>query len=167
MPAGRPRTSVPEKEELIKLGIELVEWASDASEEAKKERRWRFVDWYCIKEGFVKKQWDHMLEKPEFRSYYEQARHILSKNYIDGTIQPTIAHRFLWKYVDDVKESEKEELLFKHELVKELEAYKATLKNNEDAEIPPKLQKLLDILEQKKDNLKTKAKSAKPNRKSK
>lgn len=125
MKVGRPRTSVPEYDELIELGKDLIEWASDQSEEAKKEKRWRFCDWYCIKQGFIRKQWEHMLEKPEFRWYYEQARHILSLNYIDGTVNASIAHRFLWKYVDDVKEGEQEEL-----------AYKAALNRPETSQNP-------------------------------
>ena len=110
---GRPRTAIPEHDELVELGKDLVEWASDQSEEAKKECRWRFCDWYCIKQGFIKKQWNHMCEKPEFQAYHEQARTLLGTNYMNGSVNASIAHRFLWKYVDDVKEGEKEELAYK------------------------------------------------------
>ena len=118
---GRPRTSVPEHDELIELGKDLVAWASDDSKEAKKEKRWRFCDWYAIKHGFVKKQWEHMQEKPEFRGYYEQARAFLGLNYMDGTINPSIAHRFLRKYIDDVKDEENEEAAYKASLTKQAE----------------------------------------------
>ena len=118
---GRPRSAVPEHDELIELGKDLVEWASDDSPEAKKELRCRYCEWYCIKHGFTSHQWEKMLEKPEFRGYYEQAQGFLGKKYIDGSINPSIAHRYLRIYDPSVKREENEELAYKASLNKQAE----------------------------------------------
>jgi hypothetical protein len=103
-PGGRPRTAIPEKDELIELGKELVEWASTPPEKGERIRV-RFCDWYTEK-GFVRKQWDHMCEKPEFQVYHERARSLLSLRYIDGTVNASIAHRYLRIYDLEVRDSE-------------------------------------------------------------
>ncbi len=92
----RPRTSVPEKEELIKLGQDLLEWAS---EKKKGELRCRWCEWYACKHFFVRDQWKKMIEKPEFRPYYEAAQPYLAQKWIDGTINQSILwHRtFLYR----------------------------------------------------------------------
>ena len=102
MPAGRPRTAIPEKDELIELGKDLVNWASEQTEEL----RCQYAQWYCVKHGFIKKQWEHMREKPEFQCYYEQARQLIGLRYVDGSVNQSIAHRFLRVYVPEVKEQE-------------------------------------------------------------
>lgn len=117
---GRPRTNCPEPDELIELGKDLVAWASDDSPEAKKEKRWRYCEWYCGKHGFTDHQWEKFRGKEEFCGYYEQARLLLAKNYIDGTINPSIAHRFLRIYCPDLKREENEEVEHKASLAKEV-----------------------------------------------
>ncbi len=79
MPIGRPRTSVPNKAELIKLGQDLLSWAS-----CKKngELRCRWCEWYAKKHFFIRKQWKHMIEKEEFRPYYEAAQVFLGEKCI-------------------------------------------------------------------------------------
>lgn len=99
---GVPRSITPEKEELIKLGQELVTWATEETDEL----RCRFSQWYCLKKGFIKSQWDLMRVKPEFTPYYESARVALGQKYIDGTINSSIAHRFLRIYCPEVKQEE-------------------------------------------------------------
>lgn len=65
-----------------------------------------------------------MIKHEIFRLYYEQAQTILSKNYIDGTIRDSIAHRFLRIYTPEVKEEENELLEFQHKLkLQEANAY--------------------------------------------
>ena len=100
---GRPRTSVPEKEELIELGKDLVAWAS---EKQKGELRARWCEWYSRKHFFIRAQWKHMIEKPEFRPYYEAAQTFLAEKWIDGTINQSIAHRYLRIYDPELKENE-------------------------------------------------------------
>jgi len=104
MPAGRPRTAIPEKNDLIELGKNLVHWASERQIEGEPIRV-RFCDWYTA-EGFVRKQWEHMREKPEFQWYYERARSLMALRYVDGTVNQSIAHRYLRMYDPEVRDHE-------------------------------------------------------------
>lgn len=104
MPAGRPRSAIPEKAELIKLGEKLVEWAAEKQKKGDPIRV-RFCDWYT-EEGFIRKQWEHMREKPEFQWYYEKARSILALRYVDGTVNQSIAHRYLRMYDPELRDDE-------------------------------------------------------------
>jgi hypothetical protein len=103
MPGGRPRTSIPEKEELIELGEDLLKWAS---EKKKGELRCRWCEWYARKHFFIRKQWKRMVDTEEFRPYYEAAQTFLAEKWIDGTINQSIAHRYLRIYDPDLKENE-------------------------------------------------------------
>ena len=103
MVAGRPRTSVPEKAELIELGEDLLLWAS---EKKKGELRCRWCEWYAKRHFFVRAQWKHMIEKEEFRPYYEAAQVFLGEKWIDGTINQSIAQRYLRIYDPEVREQE-------------------------------------------------------------
>ena len=103
MTAGRPRTCIPEKEELIKLGEDLLLWAS---EKKKGELRCRWCEWYARKHFFIRKHWKRMLDTPEFRPYYEVAQSYLAEKLIDGTINPSLAHRYLRIYDPELKENE-------------------------------------------------------------
>lgn len=104
MPAGRPRTSSPEKEELIELGKDLVNWASEKANKGE-PLRVRFCDWYTDK-GFIRKQWEDFRDKEEFSWYYEKARSIMCNRYIDGTVNQSIAHRYLRIYDPELRDSE-------------------------------------------------------------
>lgn len=107
MPGGRPRTSIPEKEELIELGKDLLAWAS---EKKKGELRCRWCEWYACRHFFVRAQWKHMIEKEEFRPYYEAAQPYLAEKWIDGTINQSIAHRYLRIYDPELREEENKDL---------------------------------------------------------
>lgn len=104
MAGGRPRSAIPEKADLIKLGENLVEWAS-AKQKKGESIRVRFCDWYT-EEGFVRKQWEHMREKTEFQWYYERARSLLALRYLDGTVNQSIAHRYLRMYDPEIRDEE-------------------------------------------------------------
>lgn len=101
---GRPRTAIPDKEELIKLGEDLVKWAQGQQKKSE-PLRVRFCDWYTDL-GFIRKQWEHMREKPEFQWYYEKARCLLGLRYIDGTVNQSIAHRYLRMYDPELRDDE-------------------------------------------------------------
>lgn len=117
---GRPRSKAPEDDELEALGRDLVEWASEETDEL----RCRYAQWYSVKQGISHAHWKAMIKHEIFRLYYEQAQTILSKNYIDGTIRDSIAHRFLRIYTPEVKEEENELLEFQHKLkLQEANAY--------------------------------------------
>lgn len=106
MPAGRPRERIPEKEELISLGKDLLEWAEGEPEKGEHRNRW--CDWYSIRHFFISSQWKLMVQKPEFRPYYEKAQSYLGNRWIYGDINPSISHRFLRVYCLEMKEDEDE-----------------------------------------------------------
>jgi hypothetical protein len=100
---GRPRTSIPQKDELIELGKDLVEWAF--SQQKNGPIRVRFCDWYTDR-GFVRKQWETFRTLPEFIWYYEKARSLMSLRYVDGTVNQSIAHRYLRMYDPELRDEE-------------------------------------------------------------
>lgn len=101
---GRPRTTIPQKDELIELGKDLVAWASEKQKKGEPIRV-RFCDWYTDR-GFIRKQWEGFRDLPEFAWYYEKARSILALRYIDGTVNQSIAHRYLRIYDPEVRDEE-------------------------------------------------------------
>lgn len=114
---GRPRT-IPEDEELVELGKELVEWAHEKTD----EWRVRWAEWYTAK-GFIRKQWDRMIDTPSFRVYYERAQCGLAKKFLNGTVNQSLAHRFLRIYCPEVAAEEdkvkENDLRIKKEIDKE------------------------------------------------
>lgn len=116
---GRPRTTTPEKEDLIALGEELLAWATEEIPDSEKPYRFRFAQWYSLKKGILSKEWDLMLQKEEFRVYYEQAQTALANRITDTTLREGIAHRFLRVYAPEVKREENEQEQFKSELKKQ------------------------------------------------
>lgn len=132
-PIGRPRTTTPCDEELIKLGEELVQWATEDVPRKEKLKRLRFADWYSLKKGMLRKEWDLLCEKPIFQVYYEQTRNALANNYVDGTISPSIAHRFMRHYCPEVKQEENE-----------LIAYEARVKADKDKEVADEYKEKFD-----------------------
>ena len=97
-----PRRVCPPDEELKELGEDLVKWATEPT----KELRCRFAQWYGLRQGLSKAHWDLLISKSEFASYYENARIALAARFMDGSVCPSIAHRFLRIYTPEVKEEE-------------------------------------------------------------
>lgn len=116
----RPRTSVPEDKELIKLGEDLVKWAAEKKEG---ELRCRWCEWFSRKHFFVRAQWKHMIEKDSFRPYYEMAKSYLGEKWIDGTIHQSIAQRYLRLY--DPELSEEEDKVADAEVIRKASALKS------------------------------------------
>jgi len=108
---GRPRTVCPDDEELIALGEDLVQWAALPEST-------RFCQWYTSK-WYIESDWDSFRIKDVFFPYYERARTLLGDKYINGTVNPSIAQRFLRIYTPEVKKDENELLKYKAELAKE------------------------------------------------
>jgi hypothetical protein len=127
MAGGRPRTSSPEKEELIELGKDLVQWASQQSEKGAPIRV-RFCDWYTD-QGFIRSQWEDFRDKPEFSWYYEKARSLMALRYIDGTVNQSIAHRYLRIYDPEMRDSEDKDS--DAEVVRKLQAVKGDARAQE------------------------------------
>lgn len=123
MVAGKPRTLTPSKEETLKLGKDLVEWASKPTQDHETPgERLRFAEWYCIKHFMIAKQFKALQQLPEFKPFYEKARSMLAIRLVNagqkGYIKEGIAHRFLRYYCDDVRESENDKILFEAEAKK-------------------------------------------------
>jgi len=127
---GRPRTTTPPPEELIELGKDMVRWATEKTSEL----RFHLNQWYCLKLGISHADFELMKDKPEFHPYYEQARIAISKRYVDSSIAPPIAQRFIRHYFPEVKGDEDDTLRLKAELAKkekELDAATDLLKMRE------------------------------------
>lgn len=112
MAGGRPRTTTFPKDIVISLGEKLVKWASEESTEL----RSRFCEWYTLPEiDLIRNEWEALIKLEEFRVYYERARALLGRKFIDGTINPSIGHRLMWHYVPESAEQEKERITFEYE----------------------------------------------------
>lgn len=97
-----PRRVCPQDDELIELGEDLVKWATEPSEDL----RCRFAQWYSLIQGISDDHWKLLKVKPEFTRYYERAKAALANRFLDGSVCPSIAHRFLRIYTPEVKEEE-------------------------------------------------------------
>lgn len=107
MAGGRPRESIPDKDELIELGKDLLAWASKKDINKKGDLlRCRWCEWYAAKHFFIRKQWKRMIDTEEFRPYYEAALVYLGNRWVDGTINQSIAQRYLRLYDPDLREDE-------------------------------------------------------------
>lgn len=116
MKVGAPRTVCPSDEDLIKLGEELVEWATEKT--GKNDKRIHLTQWWSLKHAFTKDAWDSMCDKPVFIPYYKRAKQAIALRYIDGTINSSIAHRFMRHYFPEVELKENEQARFEAELKK-------------------------------------------------
>jgi len=101
-PVGAPRSTSPSKEELIKLGKDLVEWASEKTD----EKRTSFSFWYAIKHDFIQEEWKLFKQKEEFRPYYEKARALLANKIHSDELEKGMAHRYIRLYDRDLAEEE-------------------------------------------------------------
>lgn len=141
---GHPRTVSPNDEGLIKLGEEMVEFC-------KKNEPLHLSDFYTLEKGIIYKTWKTYIQRSVFIPYYEQALKIVAKHYINGTIAPPIAQRFIRIYYRDVKDEEDDiiqikldkELQHKKDLIDHELARKAETGINVPAEM---LDKFADIM---------------------
>lgn len=133
---GRPREVSLSKEEMIDLGQEMVKWVEE-------NQPLHLSEWYTIKKGFIYKQWKTFIQREEFIPYYEKAIRIVAKKYIDGTVNASIAQRFLRIYFPNLKEQEDEDLVTKHqceyEFKKNLLELELKLKANSENLIPQEI----------------------------
>ncbi len=106
MAGGRPKTTSKSPEEMIALGEEMVKWVEE-------NNPLHLSYWYSIEKMIIYNDWKCYIQNKEFFPYYQKALKIVSKNYINGTINSSIAHRFINVYFKDVKEEEQEALMFK------------------------------------------------------
>ncbi len=115
--SGRPRTSSPPPEECVKLGKELVKWATEET----KEWRCLFQQWYSLEKGIRRKDWKNLILAPEFSPYYEKAQAALAKKAVDGTIEKSFGHRYIRLYdkalIDEENEQAKHDANLKKEIL--------------------------------------------------
>src|ERR1700728_2337578 len=102
MPMGRPRTSTPPPDEMIKLGEEMLEYINDNPDIL------HLSEWWSIEKFIVQKVWDNMICAPEFSPYYEIALKMIGKKYIDKTsnVRDSISQRWQRVYFKDLRQSE-------------------------------------------------------------
>jgi len=131
---GRP-PKLFQSEELEGLGLDLIHWLKH---EGKQELM--FVDWYYDRHNMFRHDWLDLINRPEFRTYYEIARRIMAKNIIKNKdIPQSYGNRYLAIYDRDVYDHEKE-----------IKVQEAALKKsdvNDFAELGSNLQKLGEFLE--------------------
>lgn len=123
MSTGRPRTASFESEEMIKLGKDLVEWATEET----KDIRTSFCFWYGLKHGILLKTWKLMKQREDFRPYYERARAALAKKLHTQELEKGMSHRYIRMYDQELSENEDEKVKYDAEAkasatMKEVEA---------------------------------------------
>lgn len=109
---GRPRTVSPPPEELESLGIEMVSWLKE------NPGALHISEWYCLEKFFTENAWKTMIERPEFVGYYEQAKRIIGKKYLDKTsnVREGISQRWQRVYFKDLRDQEDEDAKFNSRL---------------------------------------------------
>lgn len=98
---GRPRTVSPPPDECIRLGQEMVQWV-------KQNHPTHLSEWFSIQKMIPWKMWNTMCETSEFLPYYEISLSMVAENCRNGTLNPSIAQRFLSLYHRDLKREERE-----------------------------------------------------------
>lgn len=153
---GRPRSLIPETDELIALGQEMVEWATEET----KEQRFMFPQFYCLLKGYTEDQFDKMKRTKEFWPYYEQSRVALCEKLLLGKLKEGFVHRLLRVYCIEVRRVEDEVMREKvdYEASKKLQ----TPPNDEKIDLTIDLLKENLKLKQEKDELKRKTDSKLP-----
>lgn len=143
MVAGRPRTVSPSDKECVELGKDLEKWATEKT----KEFRCLLGQWWSLKQGLLRSEWNTLKQKKEFLPYYEKAQQAMAVKCLDGTIKEGFAHRYLRLYDRELVEDENEKARFLADLKKESDkennqkiVFEVNYKNDTDntVEISPK-----------------------------
>lgn len=98
---GRERIVSPDKATCIALGEQMVEWV-------KFNKPTHISEWYSLEAHILNKDWKCIIQVTDFLSYYQEAMHYIALNARNGTLVPSIAHRFMSLYHIDLKDDEKE-----------------------------------------------------------
>jgi len=118
---GAPRTVCPEKDDLIELGKEMVEWVID-------NKPFHLSAWWRGHLGLPYSTYKSMTQRKEFIPYHDKAMGLISQNYLNGNVPPAIASRFVRLYFADLCNKEDEDVTADHERKKELIRLSAELK---------------------------------------
>jgi hypothetical protein len=108
---ARPRTVSPPADECIKLGKEMVAWVRE-------NKPTHLSEWYSLEKHIIFSKFNAMCETAEFLPYYEEALWIVARNARNGTLDKSIAQRFLSMYHKDLKKHERDEKQFESDLKK-------------------------------------------------
>lgn len=115
MPAGRPRNAEPlSEEETIKLGQELVAWATyaDTPKPKKTDKRVCMSSFYSLKKMILRKDWKTIVQRREFLPYYESAQAALAENINNDMVKEGYGNRYLRLVQRDLVEEENEHAKF-------------------------------------------------------
>lgn len=117
MVAGRPRTVSPDPEKCVELGKDLVNWATEPTEE------WRCLlgQWWSLKQKMIRNDWNSLKQAPEFLPYYEQAQQALAVKAVNGTMEKSFGQRYIRLYDRELVDAENEKAKFDAALKKEAE----------------------------------------------
>lgn len=120
-PGGAPRTTAPPKEKIIELGKDLVQWATEETDDI----RTSFSFWYSLKHGIIYTQWKRLKTFEEFRPYYEQARSALARKLHKQELEKGLAHRYVRMYDRELADEEDDKAKYDAELRKDTEKEKS------------------------------------------
>lgn len=89
-------------DEMILLGIEMVQWLKEHPETL------HLSEWYTIEKMFLYNEWKAFIQRPEFLPYYEVALKIVGKQYLDknSDVRNGVAERWQRVYFKDIREQE-------------------------------------------------------------
>lgn len=108
-PLARTRNSEISQQDLEALGKEMVEWVT-------KKKPLHLSHWYTREKHIIYKDWKNLIQFKEFLPYYEKAISVVAENCLDGTIDKSIAQRFLRIYFKDIKDDENEKAKYEADL---------------------------------------------------
>ena len=108
MAGGRPRGIFPTEKEMIELGKDLVEWATEKTDEI----RTSFCFWYGLKHSILYEEWKLMKRREEFSPYYQKARAAMAQKLHAQALEKGLSHRYIRMYdreLSDMEDQDKDE----------------------------------------------------------
>lgn len=121
MPRGKQRTVSPSPYILEKLGMEMVEWVRN-------NKPLHLSEWYALEKELTSDEVRLYAKKPEFKRYYEQAKALIGRSYLDGTVPSNVANRWQRVYFADLRHEEDESKRVTAEL--QLEMQKSAMEHH-------------------------------------
>lgn len=101
LPPGAHRKWSPSDEELVELGEEMVEWVAA-------NKPTHLSEWWSLEKWILRQNWKAISQMPAFLPYYNIGMMHVARNARDGTLEKSIAQRFMSLYHPDLREQERE-----------------------------------------------------------
>ena len=101
LPCGAKRKWSPSDEELVKLGMEMVEWV-------KVNKPTHLSEFWSLEKWILRENWKRLMQIPAFLPYYDIALAYVALSARDGTLEKSIAQRFMSLYHLDLRDQERE-----------------------------------------------------------